>query len=69
MLKTINQRFLPDKVLVFHFDGPAGKELEKLIPFTEGFKMQAGKTTAYVCENYVCQRPVNEINKLVELLH
>src|SRR3990172_6151612 len=69
ILKAINQRFLPNKVLAFHGDGQAGVELEKLIPFSEGFKMQGGKTTAYVCENYVCQRPVNDINKLVELLH
>lgn len=68
MLKTIHQKFLPNKVLAFHFDGKSGQDLEKLIPFSEGFKMQAGKTTAYVCENYVCQRPVNEINKLLELL-
>lgn len=68
MLKTINQRFLPNKVLAFHGDGPAGEELEKLIPFSEGFKMQGGKTTAYVCENYVCQRPVNEIKQLAKLL-
>ncbi len=68
MLKAINQRFLPNKVLAFHFDGKSGLDLEKLIPFTEGFKMQAGKTTAYVCENYVCQRPTSEMDKLVELL-
>ncbi|HKZ22163.1 MAG TPA: thioredoxin domain-containing protein, partial [candidate division Zixibacteria bacterium] len=68
MLNAVNQRFLPRKVLAFHFDGQEGVELEKLIPFSEGFKMQGGRTTAYVCENYVCQRPTNEINKLVELL-
>lgn len=68
MLKTINQRFLPNKVLAFHFDDPAGEELEKLIPFSKGFKMQGGKTTAYVCENYVCQRPTSDMKKLVELL-
>jgi len=68
ILRTINQRFLPNKVMAFHSDGQAGEELEKLIPFAEGFKMQGGKTTAYVCENYVCKRPVNEIKKLVELL-
>ncbi len=68
MLKTIHQKFLPNKVLAFHSEGQSGLDLEKLIPFTEGFKMQAGKTTAYVCENYVCQRPVNETKQLLKLL-
>lgn len=27
-----------------------------------------GKTTAYVCENFVCQRPVTEVRELKELL-
>ncbi|OGC75121.1 MAG: thioredoxin [candidate division Zixibacteria bacterium RBG_16_40_9] len=68
MLKVINERFLPRKVLAFHSDGKAGAELEKLILFTEGFKKQDGKTTAYICENYICQRPTSEMDKLVELL-
>jgi uncharacterized protein YyaL (SSP411 family) len=27
-----------------------------------------GQPTAYVCQGYVCQLPVNEVSKFVELL-
>ena len=38
------------------------------VPLLEGREAIEGKTTVYVCENFVCQRPVTETGELRELL-
>ena len=38
------------------------------VPLLEGREGVEGKTTVYVCENFVCQRPVTETGELRELL-
>ena len=68
MLKLIRGRFLPNAVLLLHPAGQAGKDIEKVVPFIEGQLPMGGKVTAYVCENYVCRKPVNEIKALEEVL-
>ncbi|MBL8122983.1 MAG: thioredoxin domain-containing protein [Blastocatellia bacterium] len=44
--------------------GPEGSD----VPLLTDRVTIDGKTTAYVCENFVCQRPVTEVRDLVELL-
>ncbi|HLB72724.1 MAG TPA: hypothetical protein VJJ98_01780, partial [Sedimentisphaerales bacterium] len=68
MLKLIRGRFLPNAVLILHPPGEAGREIEKVVPFLEGQLPIGGKLTAFVCENYVCRKPVNEIEALEEVL-
>jgi uncharacterized protein YyaL (SSP411 family) len=53
MLKVIRARFLPNKVVALA-DGKAK------IPILEGRVPAGGKTTAYVCENMSCQKPVTD---------
>ena len=38
------------------------------IPAIEQMEQIDGQPTAYVCQNYVCQLPTNEVSKFVELL-
>jgi uncharacterized protein YyaL (SSP411 family) len=40
----------------------------RFFPAAAGMREIDGKPTAYVCQNYVCQLPVNEISKFDELL-
>jgi uncharacterized protein len=59
-LRHVRSRFLPSTITL-----RAGAPF-----FTAGASMREmdGKPTAYVCQNYVCQLPVNEASKLQELL-
>jgi hypothetical protein len=60
LLQRVRSRFLPSTIT-----------LRAGAPFFEtGASMREvdGKPTAYVCQNYVCQLPVNEASKLDELL-
>ncbi len=68
MLKLIRNRFLPNAVLLLHPTGKAGEEIEKVVPFLEGQIPIGAKVTAFVCENYVCRKPVNEVKALEEVL-
>ncbi|MFC4767617.1 thioredoxin domain-containing protein [Effusibacillus consociatus] len=67
MLQTVRAAFLPNAVLVLN---PTGKEedVKKMFPFTEGKTSKDGKATVYVCQNYACQAPITEVNRLSELL-
>jgi uncharacterized protein YyaL (SSP411 family) len=58
------REFLPNKVVVLAKD----TKNADLIPLLEERKLVNGKTTAYVCENFVCQRPVTTVEDLKEQL-
>lgn len=68
MLRLIHRKFLPNTVIMFHQTGKAGEAIEKIIPFVKFQVAINGKATAYVCQNYVCKQPVNEISALEKLL-
>ncbi len=57
--------YLPDVVIVISRSAEADA---KLIPLLEGRTMLNGEATAYVCENFVCSRPVTGVGELVDQL-
>ena len=64
MKETIWSDYQPNKVVVLAENG----ENANLIPLLAERKMIDGKTTVYVCENFVCQRPVTKAEDLKEQL-
>ena len=69
MIREIYAGFLPNKVVILHpLKGGAAKKIETLSPFTKNQVFLNGKATVYVCKNYVCDLPTNEIEKLKQLL-
>lgn len=69
MLSAIRRAFMPETTVVFHPEGQAGSEIEKLVPFLREQRSIGGKATAYICENQVCQAPVTDYQEFAELLH
>jgi uncharacterized protein YyaL (SSP411 family) len=70
LLDTVFQRYLPNKVVV---GSPARPELVEgrrgvESPLLEGRDMVNGKSTAYVCQHYVCQLPVTRPDTLAKQL-
>ena len=43
-------------------------KLSKLIPFVENMTLVDDKATGYVCVNFACQRPTNDLKTLEEQL-
>jgi uncharacterized protein YyaL (SSP411 family) len=68
MLEAVHSRFIPNKVLILHPDGEEGKAIESLVPFVKQQKQVNGKVTAYICENYLCNLPTSDVEKMISLL-
>jgi len=60
MKREIWRDYLPHKLVVL----AATAENSENIPLLNERKMIDGQTTAYVCENFVCQRPVTAVQEL-----
>jgi uncharacterized protein len=68
MLRKVHARFIPDKIVLLA-DGGAGQAfLGKHLEFIRDVKAVDGKATAYVCEDYVCQLPTSDPEKLEQEL-
>jgi hypothetical protein len=68
MLQAARHAFMPNALLVFHPEGEAGYEIEKLVPFLKEQQPVDGKTAAYICKNYACQAPVTDVQQFIEML-
>ncbi len=69
MVKTVHQKFLPNKVLLLRPDGVEGKRLATLSPFVEAMTPINHQATVYVCEQYACQAPIKDVGQLESALH
>ena len=65
IVREVHKRYLPDAVVVLANENNEARLLEHLL---EGRTQIDGMPTAYVCENFVCQRPVTSVKDLAKLL-
>jgi len=68
MIHAVQRRFLPNKVLLVQLQGTAGKQLASLSPFVEAMSSINNQPTAYVCENYTCKTPIQDVDALKAIL-
>lgn len=68
MLRKIRSHFLPNATLLLLDSEDSRRVLSEFNPALSGMHAIEGKTTAYVCENYTCQLPTNDISRLDQLL-
>jgi len=66
LLEVINTRYLPNSVLACA--APDNLEAIHTIPLLADRPLKDGKATAYVCQNFACQAPVNTPEELEEIL-
>lgn len=66
MLKELRQTFIPNKI-VAHSSIDQNRQT-KIIPMLEGKLPINNKATVYVCQNYSCKQPVNDVLSLKNLL-
>ncbi len=63
--REVWREYLPSKVVVLAKENNSDSAL---IPLLQERKTIDGKPTAYVCENFICQKPVTTIENLIEQL-
>jgi uncharacterized protein len=68
MVRRVREAFLPNKILLFKPTGPEGEALNRVASFAEAMVPSADKPTAYVCEQYACRQPIQEVEELQSLL-
>jgi uncharacterized protein YyaL (SSP411 family) len=66
IMAAINDRFLPDTLLVFK--DPREEILDEVVPFIKDMTMVGNKATAYICENFSCQQPITDIETLKDII-
>jgi uncharacterized protein YyaL (SSP411 family) len=65
-LRLLHDHFSPRSVVVFH--DPEDDAIGDLVPYLSDFEMKDGKSTAYVCQNYTCDLPTNDPDKMMSLI-
>ncbi len=68
LLRQVNTRFLPNKILLLADGGIGQEELARWLPVMAGVHRIQDRATAYVCENYVCKLPTANADVLGRLL-
>lgn len=67
ILREVRKHFLPNKIILL-VDDDSKSKLVTYLPFIENMTMIDGKATAYICQNYSCQLPTNDVEKVAEML-
>jgi len=68
LLRQVNSRFLPNKILLLADGGTGQRQLARWLPFVAGAHRIKERATAYVCENYVCKLPTADPQVMARLL-
>jgi uncharacterized protein len=68
ILKAINSRFLPNKIVILKSAENMKTKITDIADYLKDFKMINNKPTIYVCSNHTCKAPTNDINTMLDLL-
>ena len=67
MLTALQNTYLPDAVVIFipTDDQTAASEIISLAPYTRTMKAINNRSTAYVCQDFICKLPTNNVNQML----
>lgn len=68
MLRALNQKFIPNKVVLVVDTDKDKAKISELAEFVSDFGSIDGKATAYVCSNFQCELPTTDVAKMLSLL-
>jgi hypothetical protein len=68
LLATVREMYLPNAAVLLVPPGPPGAAIRKLAPFAKAYAPVEGNAAAYVCQDFSCQLPTTDPEKLAELL-
>ncbi|MCL4377789.1 MAG: thioredoxin domain-containing protein [Actinobacteria bacterium] len=69
IFNTINTIFAPNKIVVLKTPNIPEAGTTEIPDFMKDLKMINNKSTVYVCSNYNCNLPTNNINEMLKLLN
>ena len=68
LLRRVNARFLPNKILLLADGGTGQQQLAHWLPFVAGAHRIKNRATAYICETYICKLPISDPDVMSRLL-
>jgi len=68
MLRTLQQNYLPRKVVIFRSVENKVQDIDRIINFDLPLEKIPEKATAYICKDYICMQPTTDMQKMLELL-
>jgi uncharacterized protein YyaL (SSP411 family) len=68
MLAPLRTVYAPNRIFAVVTEGAELEEHAALVPVVAGKRAIAGRVTAYVCENRVCQYPTSDPETFAEQL-
>ncbi len=68
MVREVQHRFLPDTTTLLVGDERSREHLSAYLPFVARMHRTDSAATAYVCENYVCDLPVANLQEFTRML-
>jgi uncharacterized protein len=68
LLREVNNRYHPNEILILADGGPGQAYFTQKVEFFKDVHPIEDKATAYVCQNFVCQLPTNNLAVLSNLL-
>jgi uncharacterized protein YyaL (SSP411 family) len=57
LLRLVNERYLPNAVLLLADGGEAQQRLARWLPFVAGAHPIRGRAAAYICDDMICKQP------------
>lgn len=68
MLKTLRERFIPNKIVLLRGGKEQSQQITQLAPYTKYYDSLKGKATVHVCINQNCKLPTTETSQMLKLL-
>jgi uncharacterized protein YyaL (SSP411 family) len=68
LLRLVNERFLPNKIVLLADDSSGQQQLARWLPFLGDMHRIQGRATAYICDNYACKLPTADTKVAARLL-
>ncbi len=68
MLRAIYGYFIPNKILIVLDGAKTQEEFGRYLPFVREFTRMDGKATAYICVDYACRLPTNDVKAVIASL-
>ncbi|MDY6845369.1 MAG: thioredoxin domain-containing protein, partial [Thermodesulfobacteriota bacterium] len=68
LIEVVRRAFLPNKVLLLHSCKEDEKKLSEFAPFVEVLIPRDQHPVVYICEQFMCQVPIQDISELKAVL-
>ncbi len=66
MIGSINSEYIPNKIVILK--DTKDEEIIKIIDILRNYNQINEQPTVYICKNFVCKQPTNDITKMLEML-